>query len=250
MYRTLTLPLLITLFMHGLIVAVILVGAPDMEPIRKKAPTRYIEAKLVTLEKTKPKPAPKPKPKATPKPKDSAAQKQAAQREQQRLQQEKLRQQQQAEQQAKQVEQQKQQLAKQMQQEKLAEQQRRLKEQQQREFDELIAQEAAQQQAASDQELANSYIALITRAVQNNWSRPPSARNNMEAELALQLVPTGEVVSVRVVNSSGNAAFDRSAEKAVLRAERFPELQNLPPRVFEQYFRRLNLIFRPEDLRL
>lgn len=247
MYRTLTLPLLLTLFMHGLIVAIILIGAPDLEPIRKKAPVKYIEAKLVVLEKPKPKPKPKP----APKPRDDQAKKQAARQEaQRRAEQERVKQQQVAEKQAKQAELQKQQLAEQMRQEKLAEQKRQLQEQQKREFEELIQQEAAQRQAESDEELANSYIAMITRIVQNNWSRPPSARNNMEAELALQLVPTGEVVSVRVVNSSGNPAFDRSAEKAVLRAQRFPELQNLPPRVFEKYFRRLNLIFRPEDLRL
>lgn len=247
MYRTLTLPLLVTLFMHGLIAALIIIGSPDMQPVLKKAPARYIDAKLVTLEKPKARPAPKPKP---PKPSStSEADKLAAQREQQkRLQQEK--QQQQAKLAAREAEVKKQQMAKQAEQDRIAEQNQRLREQQQREFAELIAQEAAERQAASDQELANSYIALITRQVQNSWSRPPSARNNMQAELALQLVPTGEVVSVRVVSSSGNGAFDRSAEQAVRRAERFPELQDLPPRVFEKYFRRLNLIFRPEDLRL
>ena len=104
--------------------------------------------------------------------------------------------------------------------------------------------------AETDTQLASSYIALITEVIQRNWNRPPSARNHMQAELALQLVPTGEVVSVRVIKSSGNSAFDRSAENAVLKAERFPELQQMPARVFERYFRRLNLIFKPEDLRL
>lgn len=248
MYRTLTLPLLVTLFMHGLIAALLIIGSPDLAPIIKKVPTSYIEAKLVTLDKPKPKPAPKPVPEK--KPATSEADKLAAQREQQKRLQQQKQQAEQAEQAAKAAEAKKQQLAKQAEQDRIAEQNRRLREQQQREFAELIEQEAAQRQAASDQELATSYIALITRQVQNNWSRPPSARNNMQAELALQLVPTGEVVSVTVINSSGNGAFDRSAEKAVLRAERFPELQDLPPRVFEKYFRRLNLIFRPEDLRL
>jgi colicin import membrane protein len=71
----------------------------------------------------------------------------------------------------------------------------------------------------------------------------------MEVLLALQLIPTGEVVSVTVVRSSGNTAFDRSAINAVEKAERFPELQNLPSREFEKTFRRFRLLFRPEDLR-
>ncbi len=102
---------------------------------------------------------------------------------------------------------------------------------------------------ASDEQLAQSFIALISQTVQNNWSRPPSARNGMEAELVLQLIPTGEVVSVTVARSSGQLAFDRSAVNAVQKAERFPELQQLPSRVFERNFRQFRLLFKPEDLR-
>ena len=102
---------------------------------------------------------------------------------------------------------------------------------------------------ASDLELAQSYVALIARTVEENWSRPPSARNGMEAELVLQLIPTGEVVNVALARSSGNGAFDRSAINAVQKAERFPELQNVPSRIFEKNFRRLRLKFKPEDLR-
>ena len=104
-------------------------------------------------------------------------------------------------------------------------------------------------EAASDDQLTASYIALIARAVEDNWSRPPSARNEMEAELLLQLIPTGEVVSVTLAESSGNSAFDRSAIMAVQKAERFPELRQLEPRLFEKNFRKLRLKFKPEDLR-
>jgi colicin import membrane protein len=71
----------------------------------------------------------------------------------------------------------------------------------------------------------------------------------MEVELAIQLIPTGEVVSVTVVRSSGNTAFDRSAVNAVQKAAAFPELQKLPNGEFEKTFRRFRLLFKPEDLR-
>ena len=102
---------------------------------------------------------------------------------------------------------------------------------------------------ATAQEMAASYAALIQQTVVNYWSRPPSARNGMEALLAIQLIPTGEVVSVSVLKSSGNTAFDRSAINAVEKAGSFPELQNLPSGEFEKTFRRFRLLFRPEDLR-
>ena len=103
--------------------------------------------------------------------------------------------------------------------------------------------------AVSDQDLAASYAALIRATVVNYWSRPPSARNGMQTVLQLQLIPTGEIVGVTIVQSSGDPAFDRSAVNAVEKAARFPELQKLPPREFEKTFRRFKLLFKPEDLR-
>jgi len=60
------------------------------------------------------------------------------------------------------------------------------------------------------------------------------------------LLPTGDVVSVTITASSGNAAFDRSAEQAVRRAGKFdvPE-ENA---IFERYFRSFYFLFQPEDL--
>ncbi|MFV0276089.1 MAG: energy transducer TonB [Parahaliea sp.] len=113
----------------------------------------------------------------------------------------------------------------------------------------MMAQEEAAQAVATAEEMATSFAALIQRTVTGYWSRPPSARNGMEVLLQLQLIPTGEIVSVTVLKSSGNSAFDRSAVNAVEKAGSFPELQKLPPRKFEETFRRFRLLFRPEDLR-
>ena len=112
-----------------------------------------------------------------------------------------------------------------------------------------VAGEADRLEQSSDEAMAQRYIALISRTVQNHWSRPPSARNRMEVELVIQLIPSGEVVSVTVARSSGLLAFDRSAVNAVQKAARFPELEQLPSRVFERSFRRFRLLFKPEDLR-
>lgn len=74
--------------------------------------------------------------------------------------------------------------------------------------------------------LRDVVAATIRATVINRWTRPPSARNGMVAVLSIQLVPTGEVVGVSVLQSSGNNAFDRSAMNAVERAARFPRLPN------------------------
>ncbi len=105
-------------------------------------------------------------------------------------------------------------------------------------------------QAQSMNEMAQSYVAAMAERIENNWSRPPSARRGMECILSLQLVPSGEVVNVDLVKSSGNAAFDRSALQAVRKIDRFSELKGMDPQTFERHFRQLQLKFNPQDLRL
>jgi TonB family C-terminal domain len=54
---------------------------------------------------------------------------------------------------------------------------------------------------------------------------------------------------VDVIKSSGDSLFDRSAVQAVKKAEQFPEVKEMPREVFERFYRELNLVFRPQDLR-
>jgi colicin import membrane protein len=107
---------------------------------------------------------------------------------------------------------------------------------------------AAAELASSEFEMVQAGTALIQQAVQSVWSRPPSARNGMRAIIQIRMLPTGELVDATITESSGDPAFDRSAENAVYRAAPFRELQELPINVFNENFRSLSLIFQPEDL--
>ena len=113
-------------------------------------------------------------------------------------------------------------------------------------FEQALEAENLSLQAESDAEQAQSYRGGIYELVRQQWSRPPSARNGMQAKLLVELIPTGDVIAVTVVESSGNAAFDRSAEQAVRSARRF--VVPTENALFEQYFRRFYFLFRPEDL--
>jgi colicin import membrane protein len=118
-------------------------------------------------------------------------------------------------------------------------------------------QELARALAAADAELGaeqvGSYIGYIQDRIGANWSRPPSARLGMVTELEITLDGQARVLSVAVVKSSGNAAFDLSAEQAVRRAGQFERLRELIQQdraAYEQNFRRFRLKFNPQDLRL
>ena len=116
------------------------------------------------------------------------------------------------------------------------------------ELEKALAREANARKAITDDEKTMAYVAQIQREIVQNWSRPPSARNGMEALLRVLLIPTGEVVDVKVEDSSGNDAFDRSVVLAVTKARRF--VVPTDSLRFERYFREFTVLFRPDDLRL
>ena len=57
----------------------------------------------------------------------------------------------------------------------------------------------------------------------------------------------GELVDVRIVKTSGDVLFDRSALTAVNRAAPFDEVKRFDAATFEKKFRSLTVKFRPED---
>ncbi len=109
--------------------------------------------------------------------------------------------------------------------------------------------EAEGQVLADEVSEVQQVAALMQARITQNWRRPPSARNGMEVLLEISLVPTGDVVGISVLSSSGSIAFDRSAIAAVERVAQFSEVAVLPISDFERYFRRFPLRFKPEDLR-
>jgi colicin import membrane protein len=229
--------------LHVLVVAAFLIDWPSENKDIVVQP-QFIQAELIQL-----KPKEKPKKKASnSKAKDLAAKRREAER--QRAEQQRREKQRIAAREAERLEKLRQQ-----------EQARQKREQKQRELaqerarkqaalDEKLRQEQAAELAQQDKQSANSYLQLIQGRLSQNWSRPPSARLGMQTLIELRLVPTGRIVGVKILQSSGDIAFDRSVEQAAFKAAPFSELQSMEPRLFEQYFRVVKVLFNPEDLRL
>ena len=179
------------------------VPAPKVEP----PPPQVKKPDIAIQEKPKPKPKPKPEPKA--KPKDDPE------------------------------------LQKRMR-EQLAQEQRQLDQQRaEHELRELIARqqaEAARQAAAAQAKALNEYIARIQAKVKSNWILPQAIQGNPEAIFLVVQLPTGEVLSTRLVRSSGNPAYDAAVERAILKSSPLPL-----PAARELFARELKLTFRPHD---
>lgn len=115
-------------------------------------------------------------------------------------------------------------------------------EEQQRSIEKAMADE---QMAKENESLIDDIAAQIEAKISEAWRYPPSARPDMRTVVRINLVPTGEVVSVSIVKSSGNEAVDRSVIAAVKRAQPLPVTKNA--RLFEQEFRYVTMGFSPKD---
>jgi len=105
---------------------------------------------------------------------------------------------------------------------------------------ERVALDAAREQV--NQSVVAEYTSAIKQKVQRSWIKPSSAGSGLSCDVQVILIPGGDVASVRVIRSSGDAVFDRSVEQAVRRAAPLP----LPPdtALFDR-FRDLQFRFNP-----
>ena len=218
------------------VVVVALVGSWQSDTVQVMVQPQYIEAQLVELAPTK-----KPQVKAPVHAKPDNAKKQREQEKRRAAQRKKA--------EAKRLAALKEKQAKEQEEKRRreADEQRRRIE---TELEQALIKEQAQISAREDERVANSYLQLIRQRLADNWNRPPSARRDMETLIEIRLVPTGRIVGVNLLRSSGDIAFDRSVEQAAFKAEQFEELQQLEPRLFEKHFRTVKVAFSPQDLRL
>lgn len=103
-------------------------------------------------------------------------------------------------------------------------------------------QRAAAAQARADETEIARYIAAVRSRVANVFIYPGVAEG-LRCTLYVRMIPGGEVVEARVIESSGNASFDRQAENAVRKAAPLPVPSD--PRLFQR-MREIKFVFDPE----
>jgi colicin import membrane protein len=83
------------------------------------------------------------------------------------------------------------------------------------------ARAAGARQAALAQAIGK-YRDLISATVRGNTRLPDNLRGNPQVRCLVKLLPTGEVLSVRVTQSSGNPAYDDAVVRAIEKSSPLP----------------------------
>ena len=100
------------------------------------------------------------------------------------------------------------------------------------------------ERAEVSQSDVETYSYVIKKQVMANWKRPKNLNSNLKTEIQINLVPTGEIISSRIIKGSGNKIYDDSALSAVSKVRSFEGL-NMQMSLFDQHFREFILIFSP-----
>ena len=86
------------------------------------------------------------------------------------------------------------------------------------------------------------YRQLVIDTVKANWANP-LRRSGLVAKVRFRIAPDGAISEVRVTTSSGDAAYDQSAVRAVLRANPLPP----PPASYRNEFSEFLIEFHSQD---
>lgn len=98
----------------------------------------------------------------------------------------------------------------------------------------------AEQRASASKRGLESYAAKIRGKVRGNIVLPPNIQGNPEAVFEVSQLPSGEVLSVRLKRSSGNAGLDAAIERAILKSSPLPK-----PDDPSQFQRMLEIKYKP-----
>jgi colicin import membrane protein len=86
------------------------------------------------------------------------------------------------------------------------------------------------------------WIDKIRAKIRSNVILPPDIAGNPEARFDVVLLPTGEVIDVKLTKPSGVRAYDDAVQRAILKSSPLPR-----PTQAEVFQRTLALRFRPYD---
>ena len=107
----------------------------------------------------------------------------------------------------------------------------------------ILAEKEADAKAAAQGKIISEYMERIRAKVRQNIVEPPGLQGNPTAEFDVVMIPGGDVLSVRLVRSSGVPAYDAAAERAIMKSAPLPLPPN--PELFSR-FRDLRLSVRPK----
>ena len=108
----------------------------------------------------------------------------------------------------------------------------------------LLTEEAEVEVSKEQQEIA-MYAQRIISTIEDAWMKPRNIPENLVANLRLKIRPSGRIIGVDLIKSSGNIRFDNSALQAVRRVETLNFFKEIPASLYNKNFKKIAVSFKP-----
>ena len=99
--------------------------------------------------------------------------------------------------------------------------------------------------ADKEQQEISMYAQRIISTIEDAWMKPRNIPKDLVANLRLKIRPTGRIIGVELIKSSGNIRFDNSALQAVRRVETFNFFNSISRTLYEEEFQVIAISFNP-----
>ena len=109
---------------------------------------------------------------------------------------------------------------------------------------ELLSEES-EIEISKEQKEISIYAQQIISTIENAWIKPKNIPQGLIANLRLTIRPSGRIIKVDLIKSSGNIRFDNSALQAVRRVETFNFFNSISKTLFEKEFQKISISFNP-----
>jgi TonB family protein len=103
--------------------------------------------------------------------------------------------------------------------------------------------EANARTTPQQQEQTTSAIQAIRLKINRSWIRPMTTKHGLKCRIRVRLMSDGTVIEAEIIASSGDEAFDTSAQNAVIQASPLPVPADKD--VFDRGFRSFTFTFDP-----
>lgn len=109
-------------------------------------------------------------------------------------------------------------------------------------LDKELSETKAAQASSAREKASADWVARIRGKIRGNIVLPPEIKGNPEAEFVVTLLPSGEVLNLRLAKSSGHAPLDAAIERAIRKSDPLPK-----PEKSDVFQRELLLKYRPRE---
>ncbi|MBL6693469.1 MAG: TonB C-terminal domain-containing protein [Proteobacteria bacterium] len=118
--------------------------------------------------------------------------------------------------------------------------------QQKKDFSSYISEELLMEMDQQNLDLVEEISSKVINDLQNIWIEPNNLPQGVYADFSLELDRLGNIISFKLIRSSGIGAFDRAAQNAIRKYNKIKYIAEIDQSLYSTYFEKFTIRFIPK----